>query len=33
MVFKWHVGKRAAAGLALASVVVMSGIDRTGIRG
>jgi len=26
MVFKWHVGKRAAAGLALASVVVMSGI-------
>ena len=26
MVFKWNVGKRAAAGLALASVVVMSGI-------
>lgn len=26
MVFKWHVGRRAAAGLALASVVVMSGI-------
>ncbi|XHC09788.1 extracellular solute-binding protein [Labrenzia sp. ac12] len=26
MVFKWHVGKQAAAGLALASVVVMSGI-------
>ncbi|MGS4986592.1 extracellular solute-binding protein [Roseibium sp. RP-7] len=26
MVFKWHVGKRAAAGFALASVVVMSGI-------
>ncbi len=26
MVFKWHVGKRAAAGLALAGVVVMSGI-------